>query len=504
MKRMDDFGRSRSMSTGGAGEQRLSSRLLDGRALSQWQFLVVLGVALATAVAVVVVFVVLRFDDPAERVNADVPAASPLYVPPLLTADRSEGAARFDLSIGRSTHQFVGGVDTDTISYNGLGLLGPTLEVWAGERVQIDVTNELDGVTTTHWHGADLPAAADGGPHSTIEPGETWSPEFDVIQPAATLWYHPHRKDLTAEQVYLGGAGMLIVRDDNELAASLPQTYGVDDIPVILQDRNFTPDGQLDFAIDPAGRGRHMEALTVNGTIDPFIEVPSGLVRLRLLNGSQARVYDLSVDGSPMHKIASDGGYLEAPVELERLDLAPGDRAEIIIDVGTEPIALLDANFDRVLELRPNGEEPADTALPVKLADIDRITDDEIAVDRTFEMKQEGDHWGINGEIMDMGVVNETIKFGDTERWTITVDNGQHVFHVHQTQFQILSINGKPPPPEDAGWEDSVWVNGNREVVIAARFDTYTNPDIPYMFHCHVLDHEDLGMMGQFQVLEQP
>lgn len=470
--------------------------------LARWRFLAVLGLAVVGAVGAVVAFMALDFDDPAQRFDADVSASTPLYVPPLLQGERSEGSARFDLSIGRSTHQFVDGVDTDTISYNGLGLLGPTVEVWTGETVQIDVTNELDGVTTTHWHGADVPAAADGGPHSTIDPGDTWSPEFEVIQPAATLWYHPHRIDLTAEKVYFGGAGMLIVRDDNELAASLPQTYGVDDIPIVLQDRNFTADGQLDFAIDPAGRGRLMETLTVNGTIDPYIEVPSGLVRLRLLNGSQARVYRLSVDGSPMHKIASDGGYLEAPVEIERLDLAPGDRAEIIIDVGSEPVALLDANFDRVLEIRPNGEAPADTALPAKLAEFDRITDDEIAVDRTFEMKQEGDHWGINGEVMDMGVVNETIKFGDTERWTITVDNGQHVFHVHQTQFQILSINGKPPPPEDAGWEDSVWVNGNRQVVIAARFDTYINPDIPYMFHCHILDHEDLGMMGQFQVLE--
>jgi len=203
-----------------------------------------------------------------------------------------------------------------------------------------------------------------------------------------------------------------------------------------------------------------------------------------------------------MHKIASDGGYLEAPVELERLDLAPGDRAEIIVDIGTEPVALLDTNFNRVLELRPNGEEPAETALPAKLAEIDRISPDEVAVDRTFDMKQEGNSWGINGEVMDMAMVNEAIKFGDIERWKITVDNGQHVFHVHQTQFQILSINGKPPPPEDAGWEDSVWVNGNREVVIAARFDTYTNPTTPYMFHCHILDHEDLGMMGQFQVLD--
>ncbi|MGI9613831.1 MAG: multicopper oxidase family protein, partial [Acidimicrobiales bacterium] len=475
---------------------------LRSRVFARRRVWVAIGVLAVGAFAAVAVADALRFDDPARRVAPATAAVRPLFVPPLLSGDRVDGVTRFELSIGRSTHQFFEGVNTETISYNGLGLLGPTLEVRTGETVQVDVTNQLDSVTTTHWHGADVPAAADGGPHSTIAPGETWSPVFDVIQPAATLWYHPHRIDLTAEQVYFGGAGMLIVRDDNELAASLPQTYGLDDIPVVLQDRNFIDNGQLDFEIDPAGRGRLMETLTVNGTIDPYVEVPSGRVRLRLLNGSQARVYHLSVRDSPMYRIASDGGYLERPVELDQIDLGPGDRAEIIVDVGTEPLALLDRNFGRVLEIRPNGDTAGATSLPPRLAVIDRITPDEIVVDRTFEMKQEGDSWGINGVVMDMAVVNEVIQFGDTERWTITVDNGQHVFHVHQTQFQILSINGQPPPPEDAGWEDSVWVNGNREVVIAARFDTYTNPDTPYMFHCHVLDHEDLGMMGQFKVLD--
>ena len=450
-------------------------------------------------------FTVVRltgFRDPAQRIDTSAPATAPLMIPPLLTGQDEGDISRFDLSIASSSHEFFDGVETDTISYNGQGVLGPTLEVWSGDTVKIDVTNELDTVTTTHWHGADVPAAADGGPHSTIEPGATWSPQFDVIQPAATLWYHPHRMDLTAEQVYFGGAGMLIVRDHNELAASLPSTYGIDDIPIVLQDRNFTDGGQMDFEIDDAGRGRQMETLTVNGTIDPYVDVPSGLVRIRLLNGSQARVYQLGAEGSTMHKIASDGGYLAQPVALNQLALAPGDRAEIIVEVGSESVAITDSAFGRVLELRPNGATSTGTSLPPELAEIESLSSDDFAVDRSFDMRQEGEHWAINGAVMDMNVVNEQIRFGDTERWTITVDNGQHTFHVHQTQFQILSINGQPPPPEERGWEDTVWVNGNRTVVIAARFDSYTNPDIPYMYHCHILDHEDLGMMGQFKVVE--
>ncbi|MEM7287369.1 MAG: multicopper oxidase domain-containing protein [Actinomycetota bacterium] len=464
---------------------------------------IALGLLVVFATVVFVVIPAFEFEDPARQISVDAPSTRPLMVPPLMSGTVGDGVRRFDLSIGPSSHRFFDGAETATYAYNDASILGPTLEVWEGESVAIDVVNELDEVTTTHWHGGDVPAAADGGPHSTIRPGETWSAAFEVIQPAATLWYHPHRMDLTAEQVYNGAAGLLIVRDDNPLAAGLPTTYGVDDIPVVLQDRNFTPDNQLDFSINPAGRGNLMETLTVNGTIDPYIDVPTGLVRLRLLNGSQARIYRLSVDGSTLVKIASDGGYLEAPVVLEELILAPGDRAEVVVEIGDRPVNLMDTAFERVLELRPNGRPgPGSTSMPSQLAEIDRIPEAEITVDRTFVMEEVGDGWGINGQRMDMGVVNETVRFGATERWRLTVENGQHVFHVHQTQFQILSINGEPPPPEDAGWEDSVWVNGSREVVIAARFDTYTNPVIPYMFHCHLLDHEDLGMMGQFKVID--
>ena len=257
------------------------------------------------------------------------------------------------------------------------------------------------------------------------------------------------------------------------------QPTAVDDIPVIIQDRDFTDDGQLDFAIDPGGRGNLDGTLTVNGTVDPFVEVPTGLVRLRLLNGSQARIYDLSVDGSTMTKIASDGGYLDNPVVLAKLKLAPGDRSEIIVDVGLSPVALVDHTFGRVLELRPNGSVPRSGSIPHKLATIDRIAESEIVVDRNFHFDKIGDEWVINGAVMGMKRVNEKVKFGDTERWTITAGTGRHVFHVHQTQFQILSINGEPPSPEDAGWEDSVFVDPGREIVIAARFNSYANNEIP-------------------------
>ena len=443
-----------------------------------------------------------------QTITTDTPAVAALAVPPLLDPTIEDGVGHYELTIGKSSHDYQQAGLTDTYSYNGMPVLGPTLRLRTGASVAISVTNELDETTTTHWHGADVPAEDDGGPHSLIEPGKTWVANFDVIQPAATLWYHPHAHGSTAEHVYRGAAGLLIIEDDNPAAAALPSAYGVDDIPVIIQDRDFTQDGQLDFAIDEGDEGKQYSTLTVNGVINPFVEVPKGLVRLRLLNGSQARIYQLSVEGANMTKIASDGGYLTSPVVIEQLVLGPGDRAEVVVNVGMESAALVDSTLGRVLELRPNVSASGAGMLPDKLATIERIAESEITVDRTFNMSDfrnfwEFDaSWGINGVQFDMGRIDETVQLGDTERWTLTSEDGQHVFHPHQIQFQILAINGEPPPPEESGWEDSVLVNGNREVVIAARFNTYAAEGMPYMFHCHILDHEDLGMMGQFRIVE--
>ena len=469
---------------------------------------IVVGILTGVVVVILAVVFLLGGGDPAERVSADTPAMAPLSIPPLLEPTLENGVSRYTLTIGRSRHDYKQARITDTYSYNGMSVLGPTLRLRSGASVVISVTNELDEVTTTHWHGADVPAEDDGGPHSTIEPGTTWVADFDVIQPAATLWYHPHAHGSTAEHVYRGAAGLIIIEDDNPAAAALPATYGVDDIPVIIQDRDFTDDGQLDFAIDDGEEGNLYGTLTVNGTINPFVEVPEGLVRLRLLNGSQARIYRLSVEGADMTKIASDGGYLERPVVIERLVLAPGDRAEIIVDVGNESAALVDSVFGRVLELRPNGSTSGTGALPDRLATIERISESEITVDRRFHMEDARNFWefsatwAINGRQFDMSRIDVTVQLGATERWTLSSSDGQHVFHPHQIQFQILAINGEPPPPEESGWEDSVLVNADREVVVAARFHSYSAEDTPYMFHCHILDHEDLGMMGQFIIVE--
>ncbi|MEL6400006.1 MAG: multicopper oxidase domain-containing protein [Cyanobacteria bacterium J06626_4] len=445
-------------------------------------------------------------DDPAVKVATDVPATHALSVPPLLEPSMEDGIAHYHLDLETSAHDYHQAQLTPTIAYNQASVLGPTLHLYYDDHAVIDVTNHLDEDTTTHWHGADVPAVADGGAHSVTRPNETWTAEFDVIQEAATLWYHPHLKDHTAEQVYRGAAGLMIVDDDNPVASQLPSTYGMDDIPIILQDRAFKENGELDFTLSNFGKGYYYPYLTVNGTLDPYIEVPAGLVRLRLLNGSQARLYQLSVESGKMTVFASDGGYLNHPIEMEQLTLSPGERAEIIVDLkDVDRLNLLDSAFGRVIELRTDKTLTAMTGpLPSTLNTIERIDPSEVDRSREFVFDKVGKGWGINGEQMAMDRIDDVIKFGDTELWTLKSVSGWHVFHVHQTQFQILERNGRPPEPYEQGWEDTIFFKGKDKVVILARFNTYTNPDIPYMLHCHILDHEDTGMMSQFAVVNNP
>lgn len=433
--------------------------------------------------------------------NKKTGSQNQLPIPELLSGEDQNGKKVFELTAGYSINEFYEGVKTETMSMNAAPILGPTLEWTRGELVQVNIKNELDEATSIHWHGANVPGAVDGGPHNEFFPGNTWRPSFPIIQEAATLWYHPHRVNHTARHAYMGLAGMIIIRDDNPLAKDLPQTYGVDDIPIVLQDRDFDPEGQMEFVLNPSDEGRLMDTLTVNGAIDPYIEVPSGLIRLRIVNASQGRFYDISVHNSDFVKIASDGGYLNEPVTLDTTRIDPGSRDEIIVEVGDEPVTILDKNLGRVLELRPNGDASEDTRIPPKLNNIVRYTEDDINVSREFTMDKMGANWGINNQQFNMHRNDVIIQFGDTEKWKIVTTQGEHSFHIHQVQFQILTINGKPPPPDQAGWEDTVWVNEERVVEVVAKFDSYANPDDPYMYHCHILDHEDLGMMGQFIVV---
>lgn len=258
----------------------------------------------------------------------------PLPLPPLAdSVVDASGVRQFSLVAAPGNSPMLAGKSTATWGYNG-SQLGPTIRARRGEQVAFTIQNALPEPTSVHWHGMHVPAEFDGGPHQTIETGATWKPTWTVKQPAATLWYHPHPHGSTEKHVYRGLAGMFIVDDDDESdALGLPKSYGVDDFPVIVADRRFTSDGELDDS-DPTDVGLLGDTIVTNGIAGAYLSATTDIVRLRLLNGSSGRLYNFGfADDRDFDVIASDGGLLAAPFAAKRIQLSPGERIEIVVAV---------------------------------------------------------------------------------------------------------------------------------------------------------------------------
>lgn len=440
----------------------------------------------------------------------------PLPVPPLADSEVVDGVRVFDLTMQRGRTDFGTGTGYETLGVDG-DYLGPTLRARRGEQVRVDVTNEIGEPSSLHWHGMHLPAAMDGGPHQLVDPGQTWSPSWTIDQPAASLWYHPHLHGETADQVHRGLAGMFLLDDDASDALALPAEYGVDDVPVVVQDKVLDA-GELGSGqgiFNPVGTLG--DTLVVNGVVAPYLEVTTERVRLRLLNASSARVYDLALeDDRAFDLVGTDGGLLEAPEPMTHVVLSPGERAEVVVAVRPgEEVAVVsrptkvagdvfqqrfsggDDAFD-VLELRAARSLRPSPPVPDRLVEHDDLAADDVAVTREFRLTTPR----INGLEMDMTRIDEVVEVGTTERWVVTNGDGTpHSFHVHDVQFEVASYDGGPPPPHLRGRKDTVFLPGQIEVELLLRFEDHTDPDVPYMFHCHVLQHEDDGMMGQFVVV---
>jgi FtsP/CotA-like multicopper oxidase with cupredoxin domain len=418
---------------------------------------------------------------------------------------------RFKLQVQRGSREFYPGAASSTLGYNG-DYLGPTIRVRRGDTVRIDVENRLEETTTVHWHGAHVPAEMDGGPHQQIPPGTVWSAEFPVRQQAATLWYHPHLIPTTAEQVYRGLAGLMIIEDENSASLPIPQEYGQNDIPLILQERRFRSDGR--FIYRPSRpdvmHGYAGNAILANGALKPYLEVGREVIRLRLLNGSNSSVLRIALEGQrPFLQIASDGGFLEQPVELRTVVLSPGERAALLLDfsrleAGERPGLTAQTNAGasyRVLQFRLRGASGeagprAGREIPYpdtsfRLNRIDPISAPTADRSRRFVMSTmgPGGQLTINGKRMDMDRIDERVPLGATEIWQIEHGQGMmgrmmnvpHSFHVHDGQFQILSINDRAPPAPEGGWKDTVLLWPGDVIRIIKRFEEYTGI---YMYHC--------------------
>lgn len=458
---------------------------------------------------------------------------------PLAIPDTLSGTT-FNLNLQTGTKSFYPNTTTQTYGVNG-DILGPTLFLNKGDSITLNVQNNLPEVTTIHWHGLHVSPQNDGGPHTTIPIGTTWSPHFTVLDHAATYWYHPHLHEHTADHVTKGMAGFIIVRDADEAQLTLPRNYGVDDFPLVLQSRAF--DTNKEFIVKTS----QDDVILVNATKDPYLDVPAQVVRLRLLNGSTERVYNLGLQGNLAFKqIATDGGLLDAPVNLTRLRLAPGERAEILIDLSTQqgqtinlmsfgselpngiygasnPSALpmgsitgysnnpLNGSDFNILQLNViTATANAVTTIPATLVTNTPYASSSSQITRslTFSPVQMGATGMVNGPFeinnasFDMNVINQTINLNDTEIWSLDNQTGiAHPFHIHDVQFFILDIDGIAPPANMQGRKDVVLVPAQQTVRFIAKFEDFVDSIVPYMYHCHMLSHEDDGMMGQFLVL---
>ncbi|CAJ2231611.1 multicopper oxidase family protein [Companilactobacillus paralimentarius] len=431
----------------------------------------------------------------------------PLNIPAALKPDKVEGNdVYYTITAQEGETQILPGAKTKTWGYNA-SLLGQTIVLKQGVHYHVHLVNKLPEVTTFHWHGLNVTGPiVDGGPHAPVYPGGSRDIDFTLDQPAQTDWIHPHPCPNTARQVWNGLAAAVVVTDDEEAKLPFPRNYGVDDIPIILQDRSYH-DNQLDYKKDYDIDGTLGKYALVNGTINGVFDVTTQRVRLRILNGSDRREWRLHFDDDhEFTQIASDGGTLPEPVRLTKLMLTCAERAEVILDFGDKKpgdVVTLMSDDMPIMKFKIGQYVPDDVKLPEHLTTIDapEVTPG-LPVTRTV-MSGMDDQVRLDGKLFDMQRIDRRQKIGDTVLWDVVntndMDGGMiHPFHMHGCQFLVISRNGKEPYPNEHGWKDTVGVNAGETVRIAVQFTKFG----VYMYHCHILEHEDTGMMAQIEAYD--
>ncbi len=487
---------------------------------------------------------------------------TPLPDLPILSVDLTAGRGTLPIFSGRETSilryqasvKEGGGEFLQTLSGS---YLGPIFRVKQGQRVQARLNNELPDPTIIHWHGLKIPEEMDGHPRYAVAPGKSYDYDFQVINRAGMYWFHPHPHQLTGPQVYYGLAGLFIVSDEEEAALGLPA--GEYDLPMVIQDRIFDSQNQMVYGANGMMDGMIGflgDTILVNGSPNASMDVKASAYRLRLLNGSNSRIYKFAwQDGTPLTVIATDGGLLEKPVTREYITMGPGERVELWADfsgksagsemklvslpftdfggggmmggmmggAGLPNGTLLDIVSSRVGEMGAGV-----TPLPSQLAAIERH-DVNNAVNRnnprSFRLAMQGMVHTINDRLFEMDAVaqDEIVRLGDLEVWEfVNLEGGgggmgmgmgmmnmdmPHPMHMHGVQFQVLErqiARGYESAYQelsggfvDDGWKDTVLVMPGETVRVLVRFENYTGV---YLYHCHNLEHEDAGMMRNYRI----
>ncbi len=423
------------------------------------------------------------------------------------------------------------------------GMLGKTFIVNKGDDINLQFTNSLSQATNLHWHGLIIPPVMDGFPSLVTQPGATFQYQFKINQRAGTYWYHPHPDGLTAEQVMQGLAGFFIVRDEEEAASKLPG--GNSEIAFVIQDRRFKTNGDFDYApaMMDVMTGFFGDYIIVNGAYNPYKAVKAGWNRLRIINGSNARVYNLAFSNQQdFVVIGSDAGLLSAPEKVKNILLSPGERIDMLVDFTNEAnkeIFLQSELFNgggvqgkeafRIMKFT-TGDKPNETfTLPTALSAIEKINPSTATKTRTFDISNASLSGGhgmdmkmdkkdtaaengmgnmkmgmhtINGISYNAAVMNETVTAGATEIWVFDNSKGGeiHPMHFHGNHFQILERTGGREKliATEKGWKDTVLLMPGERVKVITTFSQFKGK---YVLHCHNLEHEDSGMMLNFEIV---
>ena len=437
-------------------------------------------------------------------VAARSPAMTEFAPPPLLkNTSTVPGTVEVNLRAGVARVMLKPGVTTEVFAYNGISP-GPTLELNEGDRVIVHFRNDLKEPTTVHWHGIHLPASQDGSPFDPVPAGGQRDYTFTIPKgTAGTYWYHPHLHHRTGYQIAKGLVGAIIVRAPDDPLPKMAERL------LVLTDQRFRPDGSIDlpephsmqWLIDEEN-GREGDVLFVNGQTMPTLSIrPNELQRWRVINASASRVYRLSIPKQTFLHVGNDGGLFEKPAErvelLVRGSAPPGTRTTLQAlpyDRYIPQTRPRDWNRARdLLAIQVTNDPPAAAVtIPATLRHVPPLDTSRVSERRVVTFSQ----GMINNRHFDFARVDFTTKLGATEIWKVENLVGMdHPFHMHGFQFQVIERNGQPEPFRS--WKDVVNVRRQETVKLVVRFDDFPGK---WMFHCHILNHEDKGMMGILEV----
>lgn len=411
---------------------------------------------------------------------------------------------------------------TDVLTFQG-ELPNPTIRINNKDHFKLDFINLLALPTIIHWHGLIVPQEMDGHPKDAIEKNRTKHYEYRINQRAGTYWYHTHPHGRTGKQVYHGLSGFYIIEDEKEKFLNLPE--GEFELPLMIQDKRFDPERKLIYKQIPHdNHGVLGDTILVNYTPFPYKEVKNTKYRLRILNGSSVRSYKLAFEGiKSFTLIGTDAGLLEEPAELEDIVISVAERIDIIVDfkdkkIGEE-VVLKNLGFKEasnfILNPRyPGFEKQMDimkfkitknhkgktSPIPKKLSIIPRLKESQSIKTRTVTMEiGSGGVWTMDKKVYDMDRIDQTVKLNTTEVWVIkNTAHMAHPFHMHAVHFQILDRSGDIAFPTDKGWKDTVLIMPNETVKLIVHFSV---PGL-FLYHCHILEHEDNAMMANYLVEE--